>query len=405
MSVSMLDNFNIRKSAPNVERDMFQTIADMKAYNENYLPQVFIATCVEDGCLYIFNKSNEVNLVTGKWRKFEGGSSGSSQKEVLPTASATEVGNIYQFIGATGTYTKGYFYICSEVVDSDTGDTSYAWVNIPVQDGGEGSGVLENQLNATVSVGGVSSGTSYTVGTSLETILTDILNPLAYPTLVDPSCVLTTSASKIIEKGSTATVTLVATFDRGSITPAYGTSGYRSGTATSYALNGGTEQADRNFEDVTVDEDHDSFVVAVAYSAGEQPLDSKGNDYSTALAAGGVTSPALTFEFVDAWWANDTNAGTITKQGLISKTVKQKIIEFPATTETNPEVFDIPTGWTVTAVEVYNDLSNKWDNCASEFTKTTTTHLNTAGDTVTYNRYTCNLPYNMAARTIRIKWS
>ena len=73
MSVSMLDNFNIRKSSPNVERDMFQTIADMAEYNENYLPQVFIATCVEDGCIYIFNKGNIADPVTGKWRKFEGG--------------------------------------------------------------------------------------------------------------------------------------------------------------------------------------------------------------------------------------------------------------------------------------------------------------------------------------------
>lgn len=74
MPISMLDNFNIRKSSPNVERDMFQTIEEMKEYNENYLPQVFITTCVEDGCIYIFNKSNSVDDVTGKWRKFTGGS-------------------------------------------------------------------------------------------------------------------------------------------------------------------------------------------------------------------------------------------------------------------------------------------------------------------------------------------
>lgn len=74
MAVSMLDNFNIRRSAPNVERDMFQTIEEMKEYNENYLPQVFICTNVEDGCIYVFNKGNEVDEVTGKWRKFSGGS-------------------------------------------------------------------------------------------------------------------------------------------------------------------------------------------------------------------------------------------------------------------------------------------------------------------------------------------
>lgn len=74
MAVNMLDNFDIRKSTPNVKRDMFETVADMKDFNENYLPQVFIATCVEDGCIYIFNKGNLVDDTTGKWRKFEGGS-------------------------------------------------------------------------------------------------------------------------------------------------------------------------------------------------------------------------------------------------------------------------------------------------------------------------------------------
>lgn len=73
MAISLMDNLDIRKSTPNVKRDMFETIADMKDYNENYLPQVFISTCVEDGCIYIFNKGNIVDDTTGKWRKFEGG--------------------------------------------------------------------------------------------------------------------------------------------------------------------------------------------------------------------------------------------------------------------------------------------------------------------------------------------
>lgn len=54
----------------------------------------------------------------------------SVQKEELPLASATEEGNIYQYIGVNGTYTNGYFYKCVE----DSG--SYSWVNIQVQDAG-----------------------------------------------------------------------------------------------------------------------------------------------------------------------------------------------------------------------------------------------------------------------------
>lgn len=50
------------------------------------------------------------------------------QVEILPTASASEVGNIYQYIGATTTtLTNGYFYECIE----DSG--SYSWVEKEVQ--------------------------------------------------------------------------------------------------------------------------------------------------------------------------------------------------------------------------------------------------------------------------------
>ena len=61
--------------------------------------------------------------------------------------------------------------------------------------------------------------------------------------------------------------------------------------------------------------------------------------------------------------------------------------------------------WTVTAVEVFNTLSNTWETCASEFTITDVTHDNAAGTSVDYKRYTCNLGYAMATRQIRIKWS
>ena len=91
MAISFLDNLDIRKSTPNVKRDMFDTIADMKEYNENYLPQVFIATCVEDGCIYIFNKGNLVDDTTGKWRKFEGGTA-----DLLNYYNKTEVDTLLE---------------------------------------------------------------------------------------------------------------------------------------------------------------------------------------------------------------------------------------------------------------------------------------------------------------------
>lgn len=73
MSISVLDNFSIKKQAPNVERDLFETVADMVAFSENYLPDVFECNVKEDGKRYRYMRSNAVDDTTGKWREVTGG--------------------------------------------------------------------------------------------------------------------------------------------------------------------------------------------------------------------------------------------------------------------------------------------------------------------------------------------
>lgn len=73
MSISLLDNISIKKKAPNVERDLFNTIAEMAVFNENYLPDVFECNVIEDGNRYRYNRSNIVDPVYGKWRVVESG--------------------------------------------------------------------------------------------------------------------------------------------------------------------------------------------------------------------------------------------------------------------------------------------------------------------------------------------
>jgi len=59
------------------------------------------------------------------------------QKTTLPTASATELGNIYQFVGTTtSSYTKGYYYECKA---KGTEPETYEWQAISVQAGGGGA--------------------------------------------------------------------------------------------------------------------------------------------------------------------------------------------------------------------------------------------------------------------------
>lgn len=269
---------------------------------------------------------------------------------------------------------------------------------------GGGGGSLETELTVSKSTGGIESGTVYAVGTSYDLLWHDLLDPVAYPTLTAPSASLTATGVKLLETGSTLSTTMTIAFNRGSISPAYGTSGYRSGAAIDYTLADGTPQSTNTFS-VTVTSAKTSYQGSVSYAAGEQPKDSKGNNYSTPLAAGSVNTNTLSYEFVDALWANTSAITTVAKLALVSKSTKLKRFDFPAQTIANPEIFDVPASWTVTAVEVLNTLSNQWEDCSSEFTITDTTHNDASGTSVAYKRYTDNRGYNAGARAVRIKWS
>ena len=269
---------------------------------------------------------------------------------------------------------------------------------------GGGSAELTDDLTTAVTVGGIESGTTYEEGTPLEDILRDMLDPVMYPTLTNPSVSLAGSGSKLLETGATLAVTLTATFNRGSINPAYGTSGYRSGAVTGYSLNSGASQQGNTWSE-TVSSANKTFKCTASYAAGEQPKDSKGNNYSSPLAAGSVESGNVTYDFVDAMWANTAAIGTIAKLSLVAKSAKQRDMQFPAQTVANPEVFDIPASWTVTAVQVKNDLSGQYEDASDQFTVTDTTHNDAAGNSVNYKRYTFNKGFDTGARTVRVKWS
>ena len=73
MGISMLDNISYKGKKSDNARSYFPTIADMVAYSENYLPDVYITLCGEDNNQYKFVRSNEVDPILGKWRLLEGG--------------------------------------------------------------------------------------------------------------------------------------------------------------------------------------------------------------------------------------------------------------------------------------------------------------------------------------------
>lgn len=277
-----------------------------------------------------------------------------TQVDTLPTAEPETLGQVLQFIGTTTSdYNHNFFYECvanevepvgsedpsSEgwyelvsgeyVLSTDTtvdaGKTYYeiVWQQSNVQPSSSGGGgSLTKQITAAIDVGGIDTGTVYPVDTPIENILSDLLEPTLYPTLTNPSASLSYSANAYYAVGGTVSaLTATLALNRGSINPSYGTSGYRSGAATNYAI--ATSGADTEYSDSSASSgtfsvpaltraSKGTIVVTgtVSYAAGEQPKDSKGGDYDSPLAAGSV-SASKTLTFIQPYYYGISNTATI----------------------------------------------------------------------------------------------
>lgn len=327
----------------------------------------------------------------------------------MPTATSAIVGKIVQYTGATNSdYTNGYFYKCVE--DSENVGT-YIWVNELVQEGGSSSGALETAISVTKPVGGIDSGTNYAVGTTYEQLWHDMLDPHLYPTLTAPSGVLTADTPTLLKTGATPSVEFTLSLNRGSISPAYGTNGYRSGAITGCKFEDASEYSTTYTYTRTVQPETGTrfskiYIGNVSYAAGERPKDSKGDYYSaTALDAGNVDTNSIKFEFASPLWSNSANISSVAEETLISASTGSKTFNFPACTTSNPWIFDVPSAWSVTGVSAYNPYTQEWDNVTSEFTITDTTHKDAANNNIAYKRYTFNKGIDNDARQTKITWT
>ena len=88
MAIKIGDNFLYRGKKPLDERDSFNNIADMKAYDETSLDEGHISYCKAQDKYYKFNSSNEDDPTTGKWREYNAGGSTMDIVDDLNTQSA-----------------------------------------------------------------------------------------------------------------------------------------------------------------------------------------------------------------------------------------------------------------------------------------------------------------------------
>lgn len=95
------------------------------------------------------------------------------QMTEMPSASGN-AGKVYQYVGTTTeNYTNGYFY------ESD-GST---WTQKNVQPVDSGAGVLQESITSNIAVGWIAAGTTLAAGTSIESIIRQMLVTYITPTL------------------------------------------------------------------------------------------------------------------------------------------------------------------------------------------------------------------------------
>ena len=167
MAIKIGDNLNYAGVKPDFVRQQYATFEDMLAVRDNPMPPIYLAYCLEDKNFYKYDKDNEVDPVTGKFRLFQSGGGGggtvdtemsdtstnavqnkvikayvdskenSIQVTEMPEPTSELVGKVVQYIGPDDVeqdFYFGYFYVCDE---DEPG--VYAWFNIQVQEGGGGS--------------------------------------------------------------------------------------------------------------------------------------------------------------------------------------------------------------------------------------------------------------------------
>ena len=271
------------------------------------------------------------------------------------------------------------------------------------------SDTYTNPSPSVVTVGGITAGTTFSNQT-LTDVMDLMLYPELFPSIVAPSNAFSLTQAGLHEIGEViGTLNFTASFNRGSISPAYGTSGFRAGLPNTYGYTGtglpatqaSTALTDLQlFSSYTVLSGAQSWTADVSYDIGEQPKSSKGNNFNTPLAAGTTGTHSVSITGVYPWFYNSVALTTMTKQSLVA-TNSVLTTNMIAEDGTNKQELQTADTWNnASKLEQYNTLSGQWDIILlTSFTKTTTTQT-IQGSVITYNVYTYNGPTS-GARSLR----
>jgi hypothetical protein len=275
-------------------------------------------------------------------------------------------------------------------------------------DGSHLSGVSTSYTNSNpsaIAVGGIQVGTTFSSVTTSQ-MFDLMLYPELFPTLTNPSSSFSLTQSGLREIGEVVTIlNFIAAFSRGSISPPYTTSGYRSGLPNTYVYvgTGLSSTTTTNLTDsktvssYTVLNGVQSWTCGVMYDAGEQPKSSKGNNYSSPLPSGTTSISTQTITGVYPVFATTVLISTMTKQTLVLMNSTYIGVTMVAEDDSNKEKIDFPIVWSpITGIQFYNTVSSAWEwiggtkaNSLLTFDITSVTNV-IQGNIINYNRYTNN---------------
>jgi hypothetical protein len=195
------------------------------------------------------------------------------------------------------------------------------------------SGAMTAAVTADVIAGAINAGQTVASGTTFQQFVDLLLTKIFFPTLNAPSFSLSNNQGNP-EIGTTVSVLLTFNFNRGSILGS--TSGtwnpstfqnFRAGASSSYTING-TTQGGNTLTVSRVVAASNSYSGTVTYDTGPQPLDSKGNNYSTPLA--GATSASQSTSFTGIypyyWYKSSSPITAANMQSAIASGAATKVV-------------------------------------------------------------------------------
>lgn len=256
-----------------------------------------------------------------------------------------------------------------------------------------------------ITVGGIEVGSTFEDMTMKE-MWDALLYPELYPNLTNPSLNFTSSITGLREIGEEiALIEFEATFNQGTISPAYTTSGLRSGLPIRYIYTGTdlTTQVSSGLGDsksislYEVVAGAQNWTCQVEYEEGEQPLSNKGNTYDDPLPSGVTATRTVTITGVYPFFATTASISSQAKQTLALPSNTYWEVDMVKEEGSDKQSVSFHDSFpAITGVEFFNTVSNTWEwiggsksNSIATFTISADTKT-VQGNSEDYVRYTHN---------------